>query len=146
MQQAQAQSQYNAQVQVQSLQAKAQTDAQLKALEGQIDIAKAKATGEANNKSAIVNMVATILSKGLPIDPTIQPLIDVTIKNLIIPMAVENQQAQQAVIAQMQQAQQAQAAQQQQQQMPQGQDQQQQLPPDQQQQAQQMQQQPQNAA
>jgi hypothetical protein len=128
MQQAQAQSQYNAQVQVQSMQAKAQSDAQLKMLEGQLEMSKTKAVGEGNNKSAVINMVAAILSKGLPIDPTIQPLVNATIQNLMLPMAIEDVQIRNAAIQQMQQAQQAQQQPNQQQQIQQGQQPQQQTP------------------
>ncbi len=97
-QQAQEASKYNGDIQVQSLQAKAQADAQMKQMEGQIDIAKATATGEAQNKSAIINMVSAILSKGLPIDATVLPLIQTTIQNLMIPMAVQNEQEKQQII------------------------------------------------
>jgi hypothetical protein len=63
-----------------------------------------KQDGENQNKSAIINMVSSILSKGLPIDATVSPLVNATMQNLMLPMVIENEQTRQAVMQQMQQA------------------------------------------
>jgi hypothetical protein len=94
----------NAEQSVASLQAKAQADKELKDQEINGEISKVKATGDSQNKNYIISMVSSILSKGLPIDASIKPLIDATIQNLMIPMVVENEQARQAIIQQMQAA------------------------------------------
>ena len=120
----------NAEQQVASLQAKAQSDKELKDQEINGEISKVKATGDSQNKNYIISMVSSILSKGLPIDASIKPLIDATIQNLMIPMVVENEQARQAIIQQMQAAAMQQKGQvsQEQQQQPQQPEMQQQMP------------------
>jgi len=137
MEQAAQNMQANAEVAVQGAQAKSQGDMQLKEMEGQIDMAKTKATVEGQNTSTIISMVSSILSKGLPIDPSVKPLIDATIQNLMIPRIVENEQMRMAILQQIQAAQQPPEQQQQPQEGQQGMEQEQ--PPQEQQMMQQQQ-------
>jgi len=108
MQQAQQNAEMNAQAQQQSVVAKGQMDMQIKQFEAQAKTEEIRLQGESQNKSAVINMVSSILSKGLPIAADIQPLVNTVMQNLMLPLAVENQQQQQAIIQQMQAAQQEQ--------------------------------------
>lgn len=108
MQQAQQNAEMNAKGQQESVMIKGKMDMEMKQFEAQSKTEEIRLQGEAQNKSAVINMVSSILSKGLPIAPNIQPLVDTVMQNLMLPLAVENQQQQQAIIQQMQAAQQEQ--------------------------------------
>jgi hypothetical protein len=143
-QQAQQNAQVNGQVQQQSIDAKLQADIQLKNAEINAEIKLKEAEGLTQNKTAVVNMVSMIVSKGMAITPEMQPLVNAVFQNIMIPLATDNEFQKQALIQAMQQAQMAQQAKQQQpndqmQSLPQGQQQpdntQQNQPPPPQQQA-----------
>lgn len=108
MQQAQQNAEMNAQAQQQSVVAKGQMDMQIKQFEAQAKTEEIRLQGESQNKSAVINMVSALLSKGLPISADVKPLVDTVMQNLMLPFAVENQQQQQSIIQQMQAAQQEQ--------------------------------------
>jgi len=108
MQQAQQNAEMNAKGQQESVMIKGKMDMEMKQFEAQSKTEEIRLQGEAQNKSAVINMVSSILSKGLPIASDIQPLVNTVLQNLMLPLAVENQQQQQAIIQQMQAAQQEQ--------------------------------------
>ncbi len=110
IQTAQQNQQATIQGQIQSAQAAEEAKQQTEQIKINGDLQKAKMEGEAQNTNYIIAMATSILSKGLPIDPSIQPLIDATIQNLMIPRIAENEQMRQAIMQQMQQAQQKQQA------------------------------------
>ena len=92
------------QAQISSAQAADQAKQETVKLQGEIDINRAKQVSLGENKTSVVNMVSNLLSKGEPIDPTIQPLVNAVMQNIMIPLAVENEQMRADVIQQMQQA------------------------------------------
>ncbi len=110
-----------------------------------MDVQKAKIAADGLDKNALVagimQMYLEAQKTGQPLLPEMQPVAQAVLRNLIVPIAVQNQQEQQQLIQNMQQQQQAEQAppeQQMQEQQPQQQD------PNQQVQEQQMQ--PQQAA
>ncbi len=68
------------------------------------DLEKVKMEGEASNKNAVVTMITSLLSKGQPIPSNLQPLVDVVMENIMIPLAAQNEQQKAAIIQQYQQA------------------------------------------
>jgi hypothetical protein len=90
--------------QIQSAQAAEQAKQQTVQLQLSMEMQLKKQDGENQSKSAIINMVSAILSKGLPIDATVSPLVNATMQNLMLPMVIENEQTRQAVMQQMQEA------------------------------------------
>jgi len=95
-------------IQIKSAQAAEQAKQQTEQIKGEIDLQKAKMEGEATNKNAIVAMVTSMLSKGEQIPANLQPVVNVVMENIIIPLAAQNEEQKQAVIQQYQQAQQGQ--------------------------------------
>lgn len=75
-------------------------------VKGEVDIASKKMDGEAGNKNAVVAMVTSLLSKGMPIPANLQPVVNVVMENIIIPLAAQNEEQKAAIIQQYQQAQQ----------------------------------------
>jgi len=75
-------------------------------VKGDIDLAKVKMDGESANKTAVLTMVTGLLSKGMPIPPELQPLVSVTIENLMIPLATQNEQQKAEIIQKYREAQQ----------------------------------------
>lgn len=108
MQQAQQNAEMNAQAQQQAVMTKGQMDMQLKQMEAQVEGEKVRLQGEAQNKTAVINMVASLVGKGMPIPTNMQPLVNAVTENLMLPLAVENEQQKAAIVQQMQVAQQQQ--------------------------------------
>ncbi len=106
MAQTQQNQQATIQGQIQSAQAAEQAKQQTEQLKGQIDIEKTKMESESANKTAVINMVSAILSKGLQIAPKYELLVDAVIQNLMLPIAVENEQTKAQISQAMQQEQQ----------------------------------------
>jgi hypothetical protein len=109
--------QETAKAQAMSAKSKTDGDAQLKQLEGSIEMQKQQLISDTQNKNVVLTGVFGMLSKGLDTIPAyLQPLVQATIQNIAVPLVVENEQQKQAIVAQMQQQQmQAQQAQMQQQ-------------------------------
>lgn len=110
MQQAQQNAEMNAKAQQEAVMAKGQMDMQLKQMEAQVEGEKVRLQGEAQNKTAVINMVASLVGKGMPIPANMQPLVNAVTENLMLPLAVENEQQKAAIVQQMQAAQQQQMA------------------------------------
>ena len=108
MQQAQQNAQMNAKAQQESVMAKGQMDMELKKLESEAKLEEIRLQGESQNKNVVISMASSLLSKGVTIPENVKPLIDTVIQNLMIPLAVENEQQQQAIIQQIQMDQQQQ--------------------------------------
>lgn len=75
-------------------------------VKGEVDIASKKMEGETANKNAIVTMVTSMLSKGVQIPPSLQPIVNVVMENIVIPLATQNEAQKSLIIQQMQEAQQ----------------------------------------
>lgn len=101
--------------QIASAQAAEQAKQQTEQVKGNIEIELKKIEGENQNKNATINMVSAILSKGLDVPPQYAPFVSAVMQNVMLPLAVENEQNRQAIIQQMNAA----AMQQQEQQTPQ---------------------------
>lgn len=106
------------QAQVASAQAAEQAKQQTEQLKGDIELQKEKLSGETANKNYIVAMVTSLLSKGEQIPPYLIPVVSATMENILIPLAVQNDQQKAALIQQYQQAQQQMMQEQQQQSIP----------------------------
>lgn len=106
-----------------------------KEMEMEVESHKTKVTGQAQNQTAVVNMVSALLKPSaegvMPtIPPQLKPVVDAVLQNIIVGAIASTEQQKQDIIAQMQQAQEEQQQQEQmaQQQMQQGQIQQQSQP------------------
>jgi len=75
-------------------------------VKGEIDLASKKMDAESSNKNAVVAMVTSLLSKGQPVPPSLQPIVDVVMENIMIPLAAQNEEQKAAIIEQYKQAQQ----------------------------------------
>jgi hypothetical protein len=82
-------------------------------MKGEIDIKKSQVAGQANNQSAVVNLVATLLKPGTDgvtavIPPILMPLVNATIQNIMIGAVASSEEQKAAIQQQMQMAQQQQ--------------------------------------
>jgi len=100
--------QMTGEIQIKSAQAAEQAKQQTEQIKGDIDLQKEKMAGETASKTAIVTMVTSLLSKGEPIPANLMPLVNVTMENIMIPLAAQNEEQKAALIQQYQQAQQGQ--------------------------------------
>lgn len=91
--------------QIQSAQAAEQSKQQTEQVKGDIDIQKVKIQEESATKVATLTLVTSLLSKGEAIPPYLQPLINATIENLMIPMVSQNEEQKAQIMQEMQQAQ-----------------------------------------
>lgn len=83
-------------------QAKQQTEQ----VKGDIDLQKVKMQEDSATRTATLAMVTTLLSKeGAVIPPYLQPLINATIENIMLPMVAQNEQQKMQLMQQMQQLQ-----------------------------------------
>lgn len=90
--------------QIQSAQASEQAKQQTEEIKGNYMVAKEKEAGLAMNKNATIQMVASILSKGGSVPAQYQPFVDAVIKNIMLPLAIEDEQTRNQVAQQMQAA------------------------------------------
>lgn len=60
---------------------------------GQIDLEQKRIEGEWSAKNAVINMATSLLSKGMPIDASLKPLLNATVENLMIPLLTQNEEA-----------------------------------------------------
>ena len=90
--------------QIASAQAAEKSKQDTEKVKGDMDIEKTKLQNEGANKNAVLTMVTSILSNGLPIPANLMPLVNVTIENMIIPMMAENEEQKNAIRQQYQQA------------------------------------------
>ena len=67
-------------------------------------VEKEKAAGETMNKNAVVAMVTSLLSKGEAIPSNLQPVVDVVMENILIPLATQNEQQKAEMIERYKQA------------------------------------------
>src|SRR5690606_3237951 len=98
--------------QIKSAQMAEQSRQRTEELKGKMEIGKARATGEYQNKNAVLSAIMKMYEQGIPIPPELQPLAKAVIENVAIPAVVQNQQTVEAI--QQQEAQKQQIAQQQQ--------------------------------
>jgi len=84
---------------------KGEQDRETETTKGDIDLAAKKMDGETSNKNAVVTMVTSMLSKGIPIPASLQPVVDVVMENIIIPLAAQNEEQKSEIIEKYQQAQ-----------------------------------------
>lgn len=75
-------------------------------VKGDIDIKKVKIQEDSATKVATLTMVTSLLAKGEAIPSYLQPLVNATIENLMIPLVSQSQEQKEAIIQKMQQAQQ----------------------------------------
>ena len=68
------------------------------------DIKQKNVEGEWAAKNATLAMVTSLLSKGVPIDASLQPLVNATVDNLLIPLLAQNEEQKATIIQQMQAA------------------------------------------
>lgn len=92
--------------QIASAQAAEKSKQETEQIKIQGDIAKTQMDNEGKNKSAVLAMVTGLLSKGVPVPPELQSLVNVTVENLIIPLAAQNEEQKAEIINQYRQAQQ----------------------------------------
>ena len=109
--------------QIASAQAAEQAKQQTEALKGEISIKEKEVTAKAQNQSAVVNLVASLLTpqtnaEGKTTTPTIpaelQPLVRSVVENIMITAVASTEEQKMKIIAEMQAAREQQAAQQQQ--------------------------------
>lgn len=116
-QEAQQNSQMNAQAQQQSIKAKGQEDAQLLKAKTQQEAALQQAKTQSTQREIIMQGLFDLAKVNIPVPPMLQQLIGELVQNIEVPIQVQNQQMQQGLQQQaMQQQQEAQAQQQQQEQ------------------------------
>lgn len=103
MQEAQANSQQQAQVQIQSAQAAEQAKQQTVQLEGQMEVAKATTAGDIQSKNVvltgIMNLYVESMKSGGQLPPEMQALAHIVLKNVALPAMAENNE----ILQQMQQ-------------------------------------------
>jgi len=107
--------------QISSAQAAEQSKQETEKVKGDIDLEKTRLQGETANKTAVITMVTSLLSKGEAIPPNLIPLVNAVAENMILPLVIENQQTRQSVAQAMQQPMRAQPPEQQPIQQPQNQ-------------------------
>lgn len=107
MEQAQHQSEMNAKVQVQSMQAKAESDAKLKQLEGNIDIQKVQLQSTETSKNTVLSGIMSMFQEqqktGVAMPAEMKALANIVLQNVALPALVQNQEQQQAIAQKMQQ-------------------------------------------
>jgi hypothetical protein len=101
--------------QIKSAQASEQGKQQTEQIKGEIDIQKVKIQEDSATRTATLTLVASLLSKGMPIPPYLQPMVNATIENIMLPMVAQNDEQKAALMQQMKQAQMQQQGQQEQQ-------------------------------
>ncbi len=92
--------------QIASAKASEEGKQQTEQVKGGIDLEAKKVEGETANKNAVVAMVTSLLSKGEQVPASLQPLVNVVMENIMIPLATQNEQQKAAIIQQYQQSQQ----------------------------------------
>jgi hypothetical protein len=113
-QQMQAQNQQmTIQGQIQSAQVAEQERRATESMKGEIDIKKSEVAGLANNQSAVLNLVATLLKPGTDgvtavIPPFLMPLVNATIQNVMVGAVAASEEQKQKIQEQMEQARQEQ--------------------------------------
>lgn len=60
---------------------------------GEIDLNLKKMETEGANKNAVVAMVTSLLSKGIPIPPEYKPLVNSVVENIMLPLVTQNEDA-----------------------------------------------------
>lgn len=88
-----------------SIKTKGEEDRNTENTKGDIDLAAKKMEGETANKNAVVAMVTSLLSKGEQVPPSLQPLVNVVMENIMIPLATQNEQQKAEIIEKYKQAQ-----------------------------------------
>lgn len=106
MQQQQQNAQQTIDGQIKSAQEAEKSKQNTETIKGDIDIKKVQIQEESATKVATLTLVTSLLSKGEVIPPYLQPLVNATIENIMIPMVAQNEEQKQQLMQQMQQAQQ----------------------------------------
>lgn len=73
---------------------------------GDIDLEQKRIEGEWSAKNKTIEMVTSLLGKGVPVPAHLMPLVNATVENLLIPLMVQNEEQKNQIIQAMQQAQQ----------------------------------------
>jgi len=73
---------------------------------GDIDLEQKRIEGEWSAKNATITMVTGLLGKGIQIPSNLQPFVNATIENLMLPLVVQNEEQKSAIIQSMNQPQQ----------------------------------------
>ena len=105
---AQANQEATFKAQVESGRVSEQEKRQTKELEKMVELEKVKAEGESTNKNYVLSMVTSLLSKGEPIPNYLMPLINVTMENIMIPLATQNEQQKAEIVQKFREVQQQQ--------------------------------------
>lgn len=105
-QQAQANSEQNAQIQQTAIQAKSQADLQLADQQAQIEIQKNKITSDSTSKNTllagIMSMYEIQQQTGNPLPADMIPIAHAVLQNIGLPVMVQNEEQRQAIIQKMQ--------------------------------------------
>lgn len=75
---------------------------------GDIDLEQKRIEGEWSAKNKTIEMVTSLLGKGVPVPAHLMPLVNATVENLLIPLMAQNEEQKNQIIQAMQQAQQQQ--------------------------------------
>lgn len=94
--------QQNAQVQIQSMQAKGEMDMQLKQTEAEVEIGKQRIIGDAQNKNTVLAGFMKMISEGIPIPDYLQPLASATFESVALPAMISNEEQRETIRQQMQ--------------------------------------------
>lgn len=105
---AQANQEATFKAQVESGRVSEQEKRQTKELEKMVELEKVKAEGESTNKNYVLSMVTSLLSKGEPIPNYLMPLVNVTMENIMIPLATQNEQQKAEIVQKFREVQQQQ--------------------------------------
>lgn len=87
----------NGQIQVQSAQAKAQSDMQLKEMQSKMEIAKQQMSDKGQQKNTLLSGIMDMYKTGIPLPPALQAYEQQLVQNLIVPIIAENQAMQQMI-------------------------------------------------
>jgi hypothetical protein len=90
--------------QIESAQEAEKSKQETEKIKGDIDLQRDKVQGETANKTATLALVTSLLSKGEAIPAYLQPLINATVENIMIPLVAENDEMKQQLIQQTKQA------------------------------------------
>jgi energy-coupling factor transporter ATP-binding protein EcfA2 len=102
LEQAKAQSDYNAKAQQDSLAQQAENNKELEQMKHDMEMQIKKADETAKNRSVLLTGIFDMLKTGAPIPPQMMPLVNEVMTNIALPLAVENEETRRAIQEKMQ--------------------------------------------
>ena len=94
-------SEANIQGQIASAQEAEKSKQETESVKGDFTLQKVKMEGETMNKNAVVAMVTSIISKGGVVPAELQPLVQATVENIMLPLISENEEQRQLIMQKM---------------------------------------------